>query len=487
MTVLLRAETGMIVFAVNCGNWQEGAVRMYKGAGFSGNGRRKIWKAAGWTAAAAGIAGVFVLAAVKVLAAPEDPAVEAQAALEQQTLEEECVSGNGISPEEVQKTPGVPLIVVDPGHGGMDEGCTSGDVLEKDINLEIALKLQARLSEMGYQAVLAREGDTYTAKEQRVEAANSIGADAYVSIHQNTFGSPDAGGIETWYDGADTSRDSKRLAQLIHRETIASTGAAARELKDDAEFCVTGRTAMPACLIETGFLSNPGEKELLTGTEYQEKLALGIAQGIELFFHPKTMYLTFDDGPSEESTSAVLDILKERNIKATFFVVGENVRKHPDVAKRIAAEGHTIGIHCDSHDYGQLYQNVDSYLEDFQRAYDTVYEVTGVRARLFRFPGGSVNAYDKKICGDIIEAMTEKGFIYYDWNASLEDAVGKSEPEELVASAQATTLGRRKVVMLAHDIVYNTSLCLDSLIDGFPEYQMEPLTPELEPIQFKIN
>ena len=64
---------------------------------------------------------------------------------------------------------------------------------------------------------------------------------------------------------------------------------------------------------------------------------------LDLYLHPRTMYLTFDDGPSEENTNAVLDILKERNIKATFFLVGENVEKHPEVARRIAAEGHTIG------------------------------------------------------------------------------------------------------------------------------------------------
>ena len=101
------------------------------------------------------------------------------------------------------------------------------------------------------------------------------------------------------------------------------------------------------------------------------------------------MYLTFDDGPSAENTSAVLDVLKARNIRATFFVVGENVRKHPDVAKRIAAEGHTIGIHCNRHDYKELYESRDSYLADFEEAYRAVLEVTGVKPVLYRFPGAA--------------------------------------------------------------------------------------------------
>lgn len=113
-----------------------------------------------------------------------------------------------------------------------------------------------------------------------------------------------------------------------------------------------------------------------------------------------------------------------------------------------------------------------------------MYEVTGVEVKLFRFPGGSINSYNRDVYGDIIEEMTEKGFIYFDWNGSLEDAVSKSTSEQLVENAVESTLGRKKVVMLAHDIVYSTVLCLEDLIDSFPEYRMEPLTEEITPIRF---
>ena len=265
---------------------------------------------------------------------------------------------------------------------------------------------------------------------------------------------------------------------------IEKSGAQDRELRESEELYVIRETSMPSCLIETSFLSNEQERELICNVEYQEKLVSGMVQGIEYYFHPKTMYLTFDDGPSEENTSAVLDILKENNIQATFFVVGENVRKHPEVAKRIVEEGHTIGIHCNSHDYEKIYADVDSYLADFQEAWDAVYEVTGVEVQLFRFPGGSINAYNEEVYEEIITEMTDKGYIYFDWNGSLEDAMSKTSPEKLIENARESTLGRRRVVMLAHDIVYNTTLCLQELIDSFPEYRMEPLTPEVTPIQF---
>ena len=82
--------------------------------------------------------------------------------------------------------------------------------------------------------------------------------------------------------------------------------------------------------------------------------------------------------------------------------------------------------------------------------------------------------------------MTCRGYVYFDWNASLEDATGNRSPEELLANAKATAMGREKVVMLAHDRVYNTALCLDELLSQFPEYQMEVLTPDVGQVRFVL-
>lgn len=377
------------------------------------------------------------------------------------------------------------VIIIDPGHGGIDGGCVSENVVEKDINRMIAARVVVKLKDMGYQAELAREGDDYIDKLDRVENANARNALLYVSIHQNFCEDDSVSGIETWYDGTDTGRDSGRLAQLIQQETVRETGAVSRELVSESELCVTSKSNMPSCLIETGFLSNQEERSKLITGEYRDQLAEGIARGIDKYLNPRTMYLTFDDGPSEENTDRILDILKERNVKATFFVIGEYVRKYPETTRRIVQEGHAIGIHCDVHDYKTLYSSVDSYMEDFRKAYDTVYEVTGVEAKLFRFPGGSVNAFNKKVRNEIIEAMEREGYIYYDWNASLEDATGREcSPEKLVSNAIDTALGREKVVLLAHDRVTHTADALPAILDAFPEYQLEPLTVQLEPVQF---
>lgn len=378
----------------------------------------------------------------------------------------------------------VPVVVIDAGHGGEDEGCSRDGVKEKDINLSIAWLVEKKLVGMGYHVIMTRKDDSYLAVEERVRLANESGADLYISIHQNASEYGSAQGIEVWYQEKKGIGQDRRLALLIGQQTIRNTGAAEREFQGDSQMYGVVHTDMPACLIETGFLSNKEERQKLVTAEYQEQIAQGIAQGVEYYFHPKTMYLTFDDGPFKENTTQVLDVLKERKVKATFFVVGEYVEKNPEVAKRIVEEGHAIGIHCYRHDYDELYASVDSYVEDFEKAHQLVREVTGVDTKIFRFPGGSINAFNKEVKDGIIQEMTDRGYIYYDWNASLEDAVADPQPQQLIANAVETTLGRKKVIMLAHDVVYTTGICLNDLLDHFPEYRMEILTPQVEPIQF---
>lgn len=317
-------------------------------------------------------------------------------------------------PGSTAKAPEDLLIVLDPGHGGEDEGCSESGIQEKDVNLTIALLVQTKLQEKGYQVRLTRDSDVGLALPDRVKTAEEAGADIFVSIHQNFSDAPEAQGMEVLYSAQNQGEESERLAKLIQKYVLQSTKAEERTILEEESLHVIRECTMASCLVETGFLSSPSERAKLLSPEYQEQIAEGIVSGIELYFYPKTMYLTFDDGPSRENTGAILDILKARDIKATFFVVGENVRKYPEVARRIVEEGHTIGIHCNQHDYDRLYASVDSYLEDFQEAYDAVKEVTGVEAKLFRFPGGSINSHNKGVYQDIIEAMTEKGFIYYD-------------------------------------------------------------------------
>ncbi|MBD5476442.1 MAG: N-acetylmuramoyl-L-alanine amidase [Lachnospiraceae bacterium] len=183
------------------------------------------------------------------------------------------------------------VIVIDPGHGGMDGGCGFAGVLEKDINREIADKVADKLQARGYRVVLARKADDLVDKADRIEEANRLNARLYVSIHQNSYEDNSVSGIETWYDESDATGAAKRLAALIQQEAVKASGAVDRGLASDPEMCVTSKSKMPSCLIETGFLSNEAERKKLETNEYQDQLAEGIANAIDLYLHPTAVYL----------------------------------------------------------------------------------------------------------------------------------------------------------------------------------------------------
>lgn len=168
----------------------------------------------------------------------------------------------------------------------------------------------------------------------------------------------------------------------------------------------------------------------------------------------KTVYFTFDDGPSAV-TEELLDVLKEEDIKATFFVIGPSGDKTDERLFRIYAEGHSVGLHTMSHDYDRIYACTENFIRDLEYEQSWVYSVTGEEVKIFRFPGGSDNStVDKWIMEDIKEKTAEKGFIWYDWNADAKDSLGTLlSPQEIaenVLSSEAVAAGG-DVIVLMHD------------------------------------
>ncbi len=136
----------------------------------------------------------------------------------------------------------------------------------------------------------------------------------------------------------------------------------------------------------------------------------------------KDLYLTFDDGPSPDYTIPLLDVLDRYQIKATFFVCRT---KYPELIKEIHDRGHVIGIHSVTHDYRQIYASEEAFFEDLYTMQNFIYECTGVRPMLLRFPGGSSNTisnFNPGIMSRLAKLVEEKGFQYFDWNASTEDS-----------------------------------------------------------------
>ena len=201
------------------------------------------------------------------------------------------------------------------------------------------------------------------------------------------------------------------------------------------------------------------------------------------------VYLTFDDGPSAR-TDEILEILDKYGVKATFFVVGANEEGDLERMQKIVAAGHTLAIHSYSHDYKKIYASVEAYLEDFNQMFCQIYEATGVKPQIFRFPGGSVNSYNVGIHQQLIAEMTRRGFVYFDWNVANGDAVfSKIQPSStLTANALKGVGTARRAIILMHDSNAKTTTveALPAIIEGYlgAGYSFAALTPSTRSVTF---
>jgi N-acetylmuramoyl-L-alanine amidase len=179
-------------------------------------------------------------------------------------------------------------IVVDAGHGGTDMGThsTKHNYQEKKLCLATSLWLQEQLERLGYRVIMTRTTDTFIPLARRAQIANEAHAALFLSIHFNSSPNEGAKGIEVFYYPAQAPRDtlrsnqSKSLAQTVLATSLQATKAHSRGIKD-ANYAVLRQTQMPAILIEGGFLTHQGEKELLLNPDYLKRLAAGVAQGVD--------------------------------------------------------------------------------------------------------------------------------------------------------------------------------------------------------------
>lgn len=195
-----------------------------------------------------------------------------------------------------------PVVFLDAGHGGSEAGGRSGDVYEKDINLQIVQKVKYVLEKDGCQVFLSRDSDTSVKLEDRTAAAVKCGADVFVSIHQNSLDNDSVThGIKTHCSEA--NEKSSELASLVQKSVIARTEAKDRGVEESSTQYVLQSPEFPSCLIETGFLTSDTEGPLLQDSAYQDKIALGIADGIEQFLGADPSERADESIPAEEPSS----------------------------------------------------------------------------------------------------------------------------------------------------------------------------------------
>ena len=168
----------------------------------------------------------------------------------------------------------------------------------------------------------------------------------------------------------------------------------------------------------------------------------------------KRVFLTFDDGPSKTVTPLILDLLKKENIKATFFVLGYNVERNPEILKRVYAEGHYIANHGYSHKYNEIYNSVDTVIYEYNKTEQCIKNALdnqNYNSRVFRFPGGSVGGKYNQIKQEAKEVLKQNNVAFLDWNALSNDSAGSHTKEDIMDNITKTVGEKNNVVILMHD------------------------------------
>ncbi len=181
----------------------------------------------------------------------------------------------------------------------------------------------------------------------------------------------------------------------------------------------------------------------------------------------KRVFLTFDDGPSQSVTPLILDVLKQENVKATFFVLGTNAKRYPDLIKREFDEGHYIANHGYTHKYSSVYSSPEATLEEYNTTEQIIrdaLENPNYISGVFRFPGGSNGGYYNTLKQQAKALLRENGIVHLDWNCLSKDAEGANSKETLLQNIIDTAGEKDSVVVLMHD-ASDKILTYETLID----------------------
>ena len=202
----------------------------------------------------------------------------------------------------------------------------------------------------------------------------------------------------------------------------------------------------------------------------------------------KVVYFTFDDGPWT-GTPRLLDILDQYNIKACFFVTAQYMDTEPliNMLKQIKDRGHNVAVHSLTHNYKKIYASVDAFMADYDAMDDLIFKATGEHSTMLRFPGGSNAGYNKAIRPQLLQAVRDRGIVYFDWNSFDGDVEGK-RGQELIDQTIKQVNENTHSILLMHDMP-NTAFVHDALptiierlqADG---YKFELLNENTPPKQF---
>lgn len=232
---------------------------------------------------------------------------------------------------------------------------------------------------------------------------------------------------------------------------------------------------------------NVERKDINSEIEEQKNVTEVPISEVETNDYGKVVYLTFDDG-SSKNTKQILKILKENNIKATFFFNTSENQTADSIIKETYDDGHAVGVLTSTdYNYDGIYSSVENYLKDFDKSYNRIYQITGKEPSILRFPGGSINVFNKDNYPDLIDEIMSRGLVYFDWNVCANDGAGKISKEAMVINATKLPRKSDKCIVLMHDNGNaNTCGALKEIICFYKDngYDFQKLTSDVKPITF---
>ncbi|ANS76961.1 hypothetical protein AWM70_22210 [Paenibacillus yonginensis] len=200
----------------------------------------------------------------------------------------------------------------------------------------------------------------------------------------------------------------------------------------------------------------------------------------------KTVYLTFDDGPSR-LTANVLDILDKYQVKATFFVLGQQAQRSPELIRQIAEGGHALGNHTYDHDYDKLYHNFSDFWGQIKQTEEILRGITGNRPQWIRAPGGTYGHFDQTY----FDLLAQAGYKVFDWDVDSGDSERKGVPVSEIIKKATDTGGLNQIVLLMHDGSGhdNTVKALPQIIEYYKNkgFAFAAIGPDTKPVQSPVS
>lgn len=220
--------------------------------------------------------------------------------------------------------------------------------------------------------------------------------------------------------------------------------------------------------------------------DFKQNFKLNTVSASEIDPNKKIIYLTFDDGPSP-LTDKVLDILKENGVKATFFLIGNQIKENESTVKRIYNEGNSIGLHTYTHKNRKIYSSENNFMKEMNNTREEINRVVGIKPDILRFPGGS----RKHLSENLLKNLHKNNYKVYDWNIVTSDGLrAKTPPQKLFNEAISNKNKVNPIILLMHcDYMHkNTCKALPKIIKFYKDngYEFKIITSDTPELYFPI-